>query len=236
MLRALASGPLGVTEVAKRVELPKSTVARLLTALENEGVVAQDRSGGRYRLGDGLADLAGAARPGRNLVAAARPVIAGLAAQVGETAGLSIRDGSDVYYLDHEHVRSEVQVRDWTGEYAPLHTVPSGMVLLATASQPMVDEYLAGELTRPTGQTVTDPQQLKELLVEIRKHGYAWGYEEYVDGINSVAAPVMNRRGEALASLHVHGPAYRFPDPEQTHDIGLRVMEAAAQLAALLRN
>ena len=62
LLRALATAPYGVTELADQVELPKSTVARLLSALETEGAVAQDELGGEYRLGDGLLDIAGAAQ------------------------------------------------------------------------------------------------------------------------------------------------------------------------------
>ena len=73
LLRALAVGPAGVTELAERCELPKSTVARLLSALEQQSAVEQDQIGGEYRLGQSLADLAGAAAPGRNLITAARP-------------------------------------------------------------------------------------------------------------------------------------------------------------------
>ena len=73
VLRTLATGAFGVTELAEQIDLPKSTVARLLSALEAEGAVTQVEQGGEYRLGQGLLDIAGATEPGRNLVEVERP-------------------------------------------------------------------------------------------------------------------------------------------------------------------
>ena len=126
LLRLLAVGPLGVTELAERADLPKSTVARLLSALEAERAVEQGETSGLYQLGSGLIDIAGTVTPGRNLVSTARPYLLELTDAVGEVAGLSIPDGGEVYYLDQTECYSEVQVRDWTGERIPLHAVSSG--------------------------------------------------------------------------------------------------------------
>ncbi|MFQ5556480.1 MAG: IclR family transcriptional regulator [Acidimicrobiales bacterium] len=234
ILRALAVGPVGVTELAERVGLPKSTVARLLSALETEAAVEQLSAGGEYRLGPGLLDIAGAAQPGRNLVATARPHLLELAEEIGETAGLGIIDAGHVYYLDHTDSSSDVQVRDWTGEQAPLHAVPSGLVILAHMPTEDRDRYLAGELVATTPWTVTDPVAIAERLETIRNIGYCWVYEEFAEGINSVAAPLISASGRVEAAVHVHGPAYRFPDPDHTHDFGVRLVETASRLAEQL--
>ena len=234
LLRALALGPVGVTELAERVELPKSTVARLLAALEAENAVEQVETGGEYRLGPGLIDLAGGAQPGRNLVASARPHLLELAETINEVAGLSILDDGQVLYLDQTEPSSSVRVRDWSGEYAPLHAVPSGLVMLAHMSDDEIESYLAGPLRKCTDLTMTDPDDLWERLEHIRHLGYAWGYEEFAEGLSSVAAPIITADGRVESSLHVHGPAYRFPDPDQAHDHGLAVIEAAARLAEQL--
>lgn len=231
LLRGLAVGPVGVTELAERVDLPKSTVARLLAALETEGAVTQDESGGEYRLGEGLLDIAGATQPGRNLVATARPHLIELTERIGETAGISVADGRDIYYLDHVETESEVQVRSWTGDTSPIHTVPSGLVLMAHWPEPKLDKFLAGRLDATTPWTVTDPAEIRERLVSIRSLGYAWVYEEFAEGINSVAAPIIETDGTVEAAVHIHGPAYRFPDPDQAHDLGNLVIEAAASIA-----
>ncbi|HCB34602.1 MAG TPA: hypothetical protein DEP66_06385 [Acidimicrobiaceae bacterium] len=234
VMRALAVGPLGVSDIADRAGLPKSTVARLLAALETEDAVVQDGFGGDYRLGDGLTDLAASVGSEAGLAAMARPHLLELVDLVGETAGLAVRSGNDVYYLDHVEFDTGVQVRSWTGEYVRMHLVPSGLVLLAELPAAELREYLAQDLEAPTPASMTDPEQLGERLGRIRSAGYAWVFEELVEGISSVAAPVRTAGTAGTAALHVHGPAYRFPDPNRMHDIGLQVAQCADRLAVQL--
>lgn len=236
LLRALATAPYGVTELADQVDLPKSTVARLLSALETEGAVTQDEMGGEYRLGDGLLDIAGAAQPGRNLVATVRPFLLELSEEMGEAAGLGIMQGRDIYYLDHAEPEADVMVRDWTGEVLPMHSVPSGMAILAHLPDEEIAAYLAEPAEAVTPNTLVDPDAIEERLEAVRNLGYAWGYEEGVDGINSLAAPIISADGEIVAAVHVHGPAYRFPNPDRTHDLGMRLVEAAAGIVAQLED
>ena len=92
-LSALSDGPIGVTDVAERATLPKSTAARLLSSLAHEGFVEQVPGGTHYRLGPRILTLAASIRPTRSLVALARPQLAVLADAAGEAAGLSIPDG-----------------------------------------------------------------------------------------------------------------------------------------------
>lgn len=231
VLRALAVGPQGVTDVADYVGLPKSTVARLLTSLEAVGAVAQDDAGGEYRIGQGLIDIIGAAGDDRSLLAAARPHLHSLVNHVGETAGVSVRADRTVYYLDQVEPESEVQVRSWIGEYCPLHLVPSGLVYLAHLSPDDLEDYLALGLEATTANSMVDAEALRIRLAQVHSAGYVWVYEEFALGINSVAAPVLTDEGAVVAALHVHGPAYRFPDPNRTHDIGLVLIEAASNLA-----
>ena len=234
LLRALATAPYGVTELAEQVDLPKSTVARLLSALETEGAVTQDEMGGEYRLGDGLLDIAGAAQPGRNLVATVRPFLLELSEEMGEAAGLGIMQERNIYYLDHAELEADVMVRDWTGEVLPMHSVPSGMAILAHLPTDELDAYLAEPAEAVTPNTLVDRDAICERLDAVRNLGYAWGYEEGVDGINSLAAPILAANGKVIAAIHVHGPAFRFPDPDRTHDLGMRLIEAAAGIAAQL--
>src|SRR6476661_1289867 len=100
VLSALADGPIGVTDVADRAALPKSTAARLLGSLADEGVVEQVPGETRYRLGPRIVTLAAGIRPTRSLVALAHPLVADLAAAAGEVAGLSVPDGPLVHYVD----------------------------------------------------------------------------------------------------------------------------------------
>ncbi len=234
LLRTLAQGPLGVTDLAEKVKLPKSTVARLLAALEAENAVTQMEAGGAYQLGDGLIDITGAASGTRNLITAARPHLLELTDALHEVAGLSIIDNGQAYYLDQTHISSDIQIRDWTGEYSPLHAVASGLVLLAHLPVEQQEECLAQPLEACTQRTVIDPDAIRDRLVQVRSLGYAWVYEEFVEDLNSVAAPVLSESGQPLAALHIQGPAFRFPDPDLAHDHGLAVAAAANRLAAQL--
>src|SRR6266536_3445698 len=100
VLGALVDGPIGVTQVAERASLPKSTAARLLASLAREGVVEQVPGGTHYRLGQRLVMLAARIRPAGSLAALARPALTELAGAVGEAAGLSVPDGYLAHYID----------------------------------------------------------------------------------------------------------------------------------------
>ena len=232
ILDEVARRPAGVTAIAKRVGLPKSTVARLLTALED--VAAVERVDGvRWRIGPGVASLSAAESPERRLVAIARPALVDLVAELGEDAGLGLPDGNEILYVDQVESDNPVQVRDWTGTRAPMHTVPSGLVLLAEWPEDALDAYLGGALVALTRHTVTDPERLRMRLADVRAAGFAWGLEEFAEGIDSVAAPVRDPRGKAIAAIHVHGPAYRFPPPGGEDRVAGAVVAAADAVGRL---
>ncbi len=226
ILDEVARRPAGVTAIAERVALPKSTVARLLSALEEVDAVERFE-GTRWRIGPGVAALSAAASSDRGLIAVVRPFLADLVAELHEDAGLGLPDGNEILYVDQVESDNPVQVRDWTGTRAPLHTVPSGLVLLAEWPEDALDAYLAGELAELTRHTVTDPERLRARLADVREAGCAWGLQEFAEGIDSVAAPIRDARGKAVAAIHVHGPAYRFPPDGGAPRIAARVLDAA---------
>lgn len=235
VLDALADGPLGVTDVAERARLPKSTAARLLATLAGEGAVEQVAGDSQYRLGPRLVTLAGGVSLVRSLTAVARPVLAELAAASGEAAGLGVPDGDLVHYVEQVDTPNPVVVRDWTGARAPLHAVSSGQVLLAFRTPAAIDRYLARPLERFTPSTLTDPEAVRDRLRQVRRVGYAWALEEFDDQISSVAAPIADASGEVVAAVHVHGPSYRFPPPGREGELADRVVAGAARIASRLR-
>lgn len=235
VLGALGDGPLGVTEVADRAGLPKSTAARLLASLVGEGAVEQIPGETAYRLGPRLITLAGGFSLIRSLGALARPILADLARESGEAAGLGIPDGDQVHYIDQIDTPNPVLVRDWTGARAPLHAVSSGQVLLAFRSSVAIDRYLDRPLERFTDTTLAAPDDVRERLREIRRRGYAWAIEEFDPGISSVAAPIADGSGEVIAAVHIHGPSYRFPAAGTEPRLAEIVVAGAARIAAGLR-
>jgi DNA-binding IclR family transcriptional regulator len=166
VLRCLGSGPAGVSDIAERTGLPKSTVSRLLGTLVELDAVTQLDPNGAYGLGELILDLSASATPGRNLVGTARPVLEDLVDQLGESAGLGVLDGRDVYYLDQVNSDQEVQVRDWTGDRVQAHAGSAGLVLLAFAPASVRARFLGGPLTAFTDQTIVDPVRLSQRLDE----------------------------------------------------------------------
>ncbi|CAN5513429.1 IclR family transcriptional regulator [soil metagenome] len=235
VLGALGDGPLGVTDVADRAGLPKSTAARMLATLAGEGAVEQLPGDTAYRLGPRLITLGGGFSINRSLAAIARPVLEELAAACGEAAGLGIPDGDLVHYIDQVDTPNPVLVRDWTGARAPLHAVSSGQVLLAFRSVTAIDRYLSQPLEGFTEQTIMDAEAVRERLREVRRQGFAWAIEEFDPGISSVAAPLADTSGEVLAAVHLHGPSYRFPAEGHEGDLAQLVVTGAARIAAGLR-
>lgn len=235
VLGALAEGPGGVTEIADRVRLPKSTVARMLASLAQEGAVEQVPGDTRYRLGPRLGSLAAGVRPTRRLVAIAHPYLVELANQSGEATGLSVPEGPTMHYVDQVESPSPVQVRDWTGTRIPMHAVSSGQVFLAHFPPPALSRFLAAPLERFTDNTITDASSLLARLRDVRREGWSWVREEYATGINSVAAPVADANGEVVAAVHIHGPSYRFPAAGEDRTVATAVVESAAAIGARLR-
>ena len=235
VLGALTDGPIGVTEVADRAALPKSTAARLLVSLAREGAVEQLPGDTRYRLGPRLESLATGLLATRSGVAIARPHLAELAASIGEAAGLSIPEGDAMHYVDQVDTDHPVGVRDWTGARIAMHAVSSGLAVMALWPRTRIDAYLGRPLDRFTDRTMTDGSQLRARLQRIQLEGQAWTNGEYAEGIASVAAAIADASGEVVAAVHVHGPSYRFPPAGREEALGLQVTTAATRIARTLR-
>jgi DNA-binding IclR family transcriptional regulator len=232
VLRCLSGGAAGVTDVAERVDLPKSTVSRLLATLESLGVVEQAHSGGPYRLGSQLVEIAAAALPGRSLAAAARPHLVELTRTCGEASSVSTLEQRRVLYLDQVESDNAVQVRDWTGARIPLHVVSSGLAMLAFAEPDFVDRYLDRPLERFTENSRVEPSEVRTRLTQIVTDGWCWVVDEYEHGISSVAAPIRDQSGTVVAAVHAHGPTYRFPGERTANEIAELVVNTARRIEA----
>jgi DNA-binding IclR family transcriptional regulator len=236
VLRQVASAPGGISDVARGVDLPVSTVARLLGTLESLGAVTRIGNSVTYGIGAGIRELTDATDASATLVERARPVLAELVARTGETSGLSVLDGEEVVYLVHVETANEVTLRDWTGTRLAPHVVSSGLVLLAAQPAPTVAAYLARPLVRMTDRTISQPARIRRRLANIRRCGFAWTAGEFDEGITSVAAPVVDPAGTTVAAIHCHGPSYRFPGPAaaDADQITAHVTEAARRLGSTL--
>lgn len=225
-------GELGVTTIAKHLGVHKSTASRLVSALEQRGLVEQVEERGKYRLGLGIVRLAGATTARLDLVQEARPVVRRLAAQTGETVNLVIESDGSALYLDQVSGTSTMSSYDWVGQRIPLHATSNGKILLSERD-PAELHHLLGVLPAYTPSTVTDVEVLAEQLAAARQQGYAVATDELDVGLTAVAAAVRNAHGEIAASVSVSGPTFRF-DSERIAEVAALVRDAAAEVSALL--
>ena len=236
VLRALAGRPdsTGVTEVARTTGLAKSTCSRILSSLDDLGIVERIDAAGRYVIGSGLRALAASGAPAGVLRDLARPYLRELAGRLGESASLAVMDGGEGLYVTQVAAPGPVQVTDWTGQRFPLHTIAAGQAFMGSWTDERVAAYAADGLARFTEATVTTLVGLRQRVGEVRRRGVAWTVGEFSEEITGVAAPVCDASGEAVASVSVYGPGWRFPGDADTTEIERVVRETAERVGALL--
>lgn len=236
ILRVLARGPLGVTDIADRADLPKSTVSRLLAALEGEGAVEQLEAGGGYSIGTALATLGASSNPSAGLRSIIRPFIEELSMLTGGSAGFTIREGDSAYWVDDVDDGDElVKLADQTGHSFPLHTIPSGIAVLAKFPSDELETYLSVDRTAVDGQPL-DVDVLRRRIGRVGSDGVVVSKEELDPGVNAVAAPFRGVTGEWVGALYLQGPSFRFPDDGDERRVVKLVSEAAMQLSERLVN
>lgn len=221
-------GEAGVTDLAADIGVHKSTVSRLLTALEDHELVEQAHERGKYRLGFGILRLANAVPGQLDITKQGREMCEQLAAEIGETVNIAVLRSHYAVNVDQARGPTSVGSHNWIGELTPLHATSSGKILLAympaEARRELLEE--AG-LDRYTEHTVTSIDDLDRQLTSIARDGYVVSTEELEHGLNAVAAPIRDHTGTVIAALSVSGPVYRLT-VECARDIAPAVIAAAA--------
>ncbi len=228
-------GVAGVTEIAAELGVHKSTASRLVAVLESRGFVEQLSDRGKYRLGFGIARLAGALTVHRDLAHAGRAVCEALAADTGETINLAILDGGRVTNISEVRGSGAVAVQNWVGQSTPSHATSSGKVLLAHLPGLDLEKLLGSDLQRCTQHTITDLDALAHELDVVRERGWACTVEEYELGLNALAAPVRDHDGTVVAAISVSAPSHRMV-VEDFPGVAARLLQAAEDLGRRLGN
>ncbi|MGH2513714.1 MAG: IclR family transcriptional regulator [Candidatus Limnocylindrales bacterium] len=228
-----SAGEAGVTELARRLGLHKSTASRLLATLERRGLVEQDEESGKYRLGLAVIRLAERAERTLDLRGIAMPELEQLARLTHETTGLGAIEGDQLMTVAQADGPNLIAVGDWTGRVTPLHCVASGKVLLAALAEREVLRIVRKGLAVYTARTVVALEPLLEELSRIRRRGYATDIGEFEPSLNAVAAPVHDARGAVIAAVDIWGPAFRLT-PRRIPELSVQVREAAAAISVRL--
>jgi DNA-binding IclR family transcriptional regulator len=233
LMQEAARAPGGLVDLAARADLPTSTAARLLHTLETVEALERDHEG-VYRIGRLVGAMTRSVDPGRSLQTIADRHLVELAAELDEAMCLCIPVGYDTVTIRQVDAPKPVRAEDWTGTRVPLHAGCAGIMVMATWPDPDIDDYLAGDLVACSENTITEPDLLRDRIREARSRRAIWSHGEYVDGLSSAAAAVVDGDGRAVAALYTYGPTYRYPPAGRADTVAALVLERADAISAEL--
>ncbi len=226
---------LGVTELSKKLRLPKNNVFRLLATLECRGYIEQDRHSGNYRLGLKTFEVGNVFLHHLGLRRQARPVLEELVARCNETGYLAVTDGPEVVYILMQETSHTVRVVPRMGHRLPATRTAAGKVQLAYESPDRLADILRERPLNPgADSTPADMRAFHAHLREVAKQGYAMDDEEFDPGVRCVAAPVRDYSKRVVAAVGLLGPASRFSPERMESELLPLVVEAAARLSQRL--
>lgn len=226
LLFARTDGPdLGVTEIARELNLSKAVVHRLLVTLASRRLVGADPTSRRYRLGSAALTIGAAYLDRLDLTGLVNPHLRDLSDATQETATMSVRSDWYRVYVTQVVPEREVRMEVAIGRPYPLHAGSSSKAFLAHLPEDERERYLQQpSLAALTEQTLVDVRTLRADIEVIRRRGYAMSLGERQAGAASIAAPILDREGDVVAVISVCGPAER---------LGPRIEGVAPQLLSV---
>ncbi len=233
LLRVLSTDmpEAGVRELARKIEMPKSTVHRLLAALEEEGLVEHDSRTNLYRLSFEIVALAGSALRNSDVRRVALPFMTELAARWNETVDLDVLRGAHIIIIEQIPGQHILNTGGTFAARLPAHCTSTGKVLLAYAGPEYVKAHLPEKLERYSDNTITSRDELLKELALIREQGYARAWGEYESFVHALGVPIRGRTGEVIAAMSVSGLAARI-EGEMATEMIASLQRTATEISA----
>ncbi|TCP43419.1 IclR family transcriptional regulator [Tamaricihabitans halophyticus] len=225
---------LSARELAIRLDVPKSTVQRLLQSLEEARMTVQDPTSRKYRLGPHTLTLGMAYRERLDLRNTALPHMRALRDVTDETVGLSVAVGTERMFIEEVQSQSELRAHSELGYPYPLWTGAPGRVLLAHLAAGEVESVLRTASDQPWQAIgLANREAFHERLAEIRRTGHDRAFDESINGVSAIAIPVRDASARVAAALSVSGPSARM-SPEEMNRILPEAVTAADKISRAL--
>lgn len=234
IFRVLQRNPNGLSlgEIAKAVDLPRSTVQRIVDALDHECLVIASAGGSGVRLGPALIALAAATR--FQLADIARATLEALARSTGEPVALVVADHDKVVQIDQIAGTHTLTAMNPVGKPFPLHSSAAGKAILACYSDVQIAKLKKRlKLTKYTKNTITSWDALECEIAKIRETGIAHNYEENMLGICAIAYALRSPTGE-IAAIAITVPSQRFNEPKTKVDLTKALLTHCKALSSKL--
>lgn len=231
VMEILAAHPQGLTltETAEKAGLTRAGARRFLLTLVSSGYAVQD--GRTFRLSSRLISVARAWLGGASLWTFAEPFMREVSTRFGEACSAAVLSGEDVVYVARVPGRHILSVALHVGTRLPAFCTSMGRVLLSDLPQGDLDRFLARAERRPlTARTLTDQADLRDAILSAAAGGYALVDEELEPGLRSIAVPVRDRTGRAVAAINVSTQSARLSAQTMTADVLPALRDAARQI------
>jgi IclR family KDG regulon transcriptional repressor len=218
--------------IGEAIQTPRSSTYRYIRTLTNKGFLEKGESG-KYRLGPIFLQFGSLIYGEQTLGRIALPVMTKIRDEMNETVLLTRRFNHLSVCIERIEGQQTVRISFKLGHTQPLHAGASSKILLAFAGQPVWEDYLSQSLEQFTDNTITDPEELREHLQQIRRQGYCISDGEVDVGAKAVAVPILNPKKQLVAGLSAAGPAFRMT--EETISKHLQLLRTgAAEISAKL--
>ncbi len=201
---------LGISEIAIRLGVAKSTVHRLASALLDEGMLHQNPESGRYSLGMGLFMLGALVRSRIDVANESKKILTDFRNEVQENVRLAVLDRNEIVFLHDFEAPVPVRIRSRTGKRQPAYCTAEGLSLMSGLREPRLSEILAMPRAKYTENTVIDEEEIRQRIKSVKRKGFCFEDEEFEIGTRTVAAPVFGDEGSIIAAIGVAGPRSRI--------------------------
>lgn len=199
-------GPLGVTEVAARLQLHKSVAHRMMATLMHHGYLKQNRDTDKYVVGAKAFELGSVFTNSTSLIEEGKLMLAAIVGETGLKAHLSVLENGSVLYLANVDQDKAKQMNAPVGQRSPIHVTALGKCLLAWLPEEQIAEIMDGyDFVRKTNKSIGSFTEFVQQLQQARERGYAMDDEESVLGMRCIAAPVRDFTGKVIAAVSISG-------------------------------
>lgn len=224
---------LTISEIAGKVKLNRAVTRRLVRTLEQLGYVSHDR--GRYELTPRVLRLTHGFMETRSIPQVVQPVLRNTSHEIGESVSFAMLDGDEAIYIAHAFVPSRFTLNMVTiGSRVPLAPTAIGRAMLAFLDKPQREAMLDRlGLTPYTQHTVTDRKGFTDLLNSIRLSGFSFTESEYVEGVSSLAVPVLGKNAQVAGAVSIIFPQGQHDEQQLNERVIPKLVRCASDIGAV---
>lgn len=223
-------GGLTLTELSREIGMHRTTLFRILATLQARRLVERDGETDRYQIGLGVLALASARLRAIDLRHVARPMLQRLCAVARETVFLAVLDGHEIVTIERFEGPQVIALRTEIGGRRPAYCTASGKAIMAELDADAVERILAQGMPVRTARTITSPMVMRHHLDEARQRGFAIDDEERLEGVRCVGAPIFGYDGYVCGAISIAAPALRTPW-ERLQALGAETHKAACEIS-----